>query len=305
MSGIHPTLEVGEQVVWTSSGNTAQFQVVQKFYDVTNSDSYFSKATIYGSANIFLTNRRLIVNDTGGAQIGFELEKITSKWITGNGKEFFNFSVNTMQGVRKYQFKTPPTFVSQTEAQKLHIVCPVSSSAVSNTGPQQESGYVVPQNVTVTAPNIEMGSNDPEIEKLEAEKYKIQKKLLLKRKLEKARKFERQLDYQHALDLYRELDLVEDIRRINKLKQGGVGSQGQATTIVHGNYIDDRDRYTTNIDDRTTTIKDSVVSHSHIGAKDSDVALKRKIEQLKELRDEGFITADIFEAKKQKLTNKP
>ena len=112
------------------------------------------------------------------------------------------------------------------------------------------------------------------------------------------------MDYQHALDLYRELDLVEDIRRINKVKQG-VGSQGQATTIVHGNYIDDRDKYTTNIDDRATTIKDSVVSHAHIGAKDSDDALKRKIEQLRELRDDGLITADIFEAKKQKLTNKP
>ena len=303
MSGIHPTLDVGEQVVWSSSGN-ASVQVVQKFYDITNSDSYFSKNTIYASANIFLTNMRVIVADTGGSQMGFKLEQIVSKWVTGNGKEFFNFTVNTMQGMRKYQFKTPPTFVSQTEAQNLHKVCPVSSSAVNSAWPQQDSSSVEPQNVTTSAPNIKLDSRDSEIEKLEAEKYKIKKKLLLKRKLEKARKFERQLDYQHALDLYRELDLVEDIRRINKVKQG-VGSQGQATTIVHGNYIDDRDKYTTNIDDRATTIKDSVVSHAHIGAKDSDDALKRKIEQLRELRDDGLITADIFEAKKQKLTNKP
>ena len=112
------------------------------------------------------------------------------------------------------------------------------------------------------------------------------------------------MDYQHALDIYRELDLVEDIRRVNKMKQG-VGTQGQPTTIVHGNYIDDRDKYTTNIDDRDTIVKDSVVSNAHIGGKDSEDALKRKIAQLKELRDDGLITTDIFEAKKQKLTNKP
>ena len=305
MSGIHPTLREDEQVIWTSSGNSAPLQLIQKFYDVTISESYFGKDTVYSSANIFLTNKRLIVNDAGVAQMNFELEQITSKWLTGNGKEFFNFSVNTMQGVKKYQFKTGATLVSQTEAQKLHSLCPVSSSPANSMWPQQESGVIAPQNITTFAPNIKTESMDPEIEKLEAEKYKIKKKLLLKRKLEKARKLERQLDYEPALDLYRELERVEDIRRINKLKQGVGAPQGQPTTIVHGNYIDDRDRYTTNIDDRATTIKDSVVSHANFDAKDSDVALKRKIEQLKELRDDGLISDDIFEAKKLKLTNKP
>ena len=115
-----------------------------------------------------------------------------------------------------------------------------------------------------------------------------------------ARKFERQLDYDQALVLYRELDSVEDIRRVNKRKMEA--RTGVPTTIVQGNYIDDRDTATTYIDDRDTILKDSVVSRSNIGSEGYSGSLQIKIDQLKELHDDGLISNEIYEERMQKLT---
>ena len=103
-------LGAGEQVVWSSNKNTDSVNFSQqKFYDVTVSDSYFSKETLYSAANVLLTNRRLIVSSVGspGVHMAFELGQITTKWLTGSGTEYFNFSVNTVHGLKKYQIPPP------------------------------------------------------------------------------------------------------------------------------------------------------------------------------------------------------
>ena len=282
-------LGAGEQVVWSSNKNTDTVNFSQqKFYDVTVSDNYFSKETLYSGANVLLTNRRLIVSSVSspGVHMAFELGQITGKWLTGN-KEYFNFSVNTVHGLKKYQISTPITMMSKTEAQKLNDFWQ-NAFAVSGSAPLPVTV------VSSEAPPVQ----DSELQNLEKKKVLLRKKLRYKSKLKQARKYERQLDYEQALDLYRELDRVEDIRRVNKEKMGGTGSGAGATTIVHGNYIDDRDRYTTNIDDRDTIIKDSVVSRANIGA---GAGVKERISQLKELHEDGLISDAIFEAKKQKL----
>ena len=283
-------LGAGEQVVWSSNKNTDSVNFSQqKFYDVTVSDSYFSKETLYSAANVLLTNRRLIVSSVGspGVHMAFELGQITTKWLTGSGTEYFNFSVNTVHGLKKYQISTPLTMISKTEAQKLNDFWQ-NAFAVSGSAPLPVTV------VSSEAPPVQ----DSELQNLEKKKGLLRKKLRYKHKLKRARKYERQLDYEQALDLYRELDRVEDIRRVNKEKMGGTGPGAGTTTIVHGTYIDDRDKYTTNIDDRDTIIKDSVVSRANIGA---GGGVKERISQLKELHEDGLISDEIFEAKKLKL----
>ena len=201
-------LGAGEQVVWSSNKNTDSVNFSQqKFYDVTVSDSYFSKETLYSAANVLLTNRRLIVSSVGspGVHMAFELGQITTKWLTGSGTEYFNFSVNTVHGLKKYQISTPLTMISKTEAQKLNDFWQ-NAFAVSGSAPLPVTV------VSSEAPPVQ----DSELQNLEKKKGLLRKKLRYKHKLKRARKYERQLDYEQALDLYRELDRVEDIRRINK-----------------------------------------------------------------------------------------
>jgi hypothetical protein len=282
-------LGAGEQIVWSSNKNTDSVNFSQqKFYNVTVSDNYFSKETLYSAANVLLTNRRLIVSSVSspGVHMAFELGQITGKWLTGS-KEFFNFSVNTIHGLKKYQISTPITMMSKTEAQKLNDFWQ-NAFAVSGSAPLPVTV------VSSEAPPVQ----DSELQNLEKKKVLLRKKLRYKGKLKQARKYERQLDYEQALNLYRELDRVEDIRRVNKEKMGGAGPGAGATTIVHGNYIDDRDKYTTNIDDRDTIIKDSVVSRANVGA---GAGVRERISQLKELHDDGLISDEVFESKKQKL----
>ena len=283
-------LGAGEQVVWSSNKNTDSVNFSQqKFYDVTVSDSYFSKETLYSAANVLLTNRRLIVSSVGspGVHMAFELGQITTKWLTGSGTEYFNFSVNTVHGLKKYQISTPLTMISKTEAQKLNDFWQ-NAFAVSGSAPLPVTV------VSSEAPPVQ----DSELQNLEKKKGLLRKKLRYKHKLKRARKYERQLDYEQALDLYRELDRVEDIRRINKEKQGA-GVAG--TTIVHGTYIDDRDKYTTNIDDRDTIIKDSVLNRSNIGG---DKSKAEELRDAKALLDDGIIDAAEFKQMKKEFLGK-
>jgi len=71
-------------------------------------------------------------------------------------------------------------------------------------------------------------------------------------------------------------------------------------TVVHGDYVDDRD--TTYIDDRDTIIKDSVISKSNIGAGGDDKFAKLK--ELKEMFDSGFISKEEMEEMKKEILRK-
>ena len=305
-----PLLESSERTLWSSGGNGA-LVTVQKFYNITGTDTYLGKNTIYSKANFFLTNKNLIVCGDHGNQMSFELSKIATKWLTGNGKEYFNFSYDRGVVQEKYQFMSASTFVARTDAQILLELCPVNPQDTADTSLAIDVFSEDLQEQIVMENEIKNESTDPELEELRARKSRLREKLRDKkerekaekeeeRKLELARKFERQLDYDQALVLYRELDSVEDIRRVNKRKMEA--RTGVPTTIVQGNYIDDRDTATTYIDDRDTILKDSVVSRSNIGSEGYSGSLQIKIDQLKELHDDGLISNEIYEERMQKLT---
>ncbi|MBV06989.1 MAG: hypothetical protein CMA55_01590 [Euryarchaeota archaeon] len=71
-------------------------------------------------------------------------------------------------------------------------------------------------------------------------------------------------------------------------------------TVVHGDYVDDRD--TTYVDDRDTIIKDSVVSKSNIGAGGDDKFTKLK--ELTEMKEKGLIDDDEFKQMKKEILGK-
>ena len=71
-------------------------------------------------------------------------------------------------------------------------------------------------------------------------------------------------------------------------------------TIVHGDYVDDRD--TTYIDDRDTIVKDSVISKSSIGA--GGKSKGEQIKVIKDLLDSGAIDEGEFKQMKKEILGK-
>lgn len=113
-------------------------------------------------------------------------------------------------------------------------------------------------------------------------------------KLNQARIYENQLDYDHALSLYRELNMTDDVRRINEMKYNKMGGResGGSTTIIHGNYVDDRD----------TIVKDSVLNRSNVG--DSGTSKIDELEKASGLKEKGLITNDEYEQMKKEILSK-
>ena len=83
----------------------------------------------------------------------------------------------------------------------------------------------------------------------------------------------------------------EEAGRVRKLKaeQGAVKVD---QTVVHGDYVDDRD----------TIVKDSVVNKSNIGAGGKSKA--EEIKEIKELLDSGAIDDDEFKQMKKEILGK-
>ena len=113
-------------------------------------------------------------------------------------------------------------------------------------------------------------------------------------KLNQARIYENQLDYDHALALYRELNMTGDVRRINEMKYNKMGGResGGSTTIIHGDYVDDRE----------TVVKDSVLNRSSIG--DSGTSKIDELEKASGLKEKGLITDDEYEQMKKEILGK-
>jgi len=103
-----------------------------------------------------------------------------------------------------------------------------------------------------------------------------------------AKEREKALDYDSAIEIWKELGEIEEETRVRKLKadQGAVKVD---QTVVHGDYVDDRD----------TIVKDSVISRSNVGP-----GVKSKAEQIKEIKellDSGAISDEDYEKMKREI----
>ena len=102
---------------------------------------------------------------------------------------------------------------------------------------------------------------------------------------------ERALDYDSAIAIWEELGKIEEAARVRKLKaeQGAVKVD---QTVVHGDYIDDRD----------SIVKDSVISKSSIGA--GGKSKSEELRDAKALLDDGIIDDDEFQQMKKEILGK-
>ena len=108
---------------------------------------------------------------------------------------------------------------------------------------------------------------------------------------EKARVREEALDYDSAIKIWETLGEIEEAARVRKLKakQSAVKVD---QTVVHGNYVDDRD----------TIVKDSVVNKSNIGTGGDDKFAK--LDKLTVMKEKGLIDDDEFKQMKKEILGK-
>ena len=97
--------------------------------------------------------------------------------------------------------------------------------------------------------------------------------------------------YDDAENLYTKNGMLKKAAKMrrNKAAQGAVKVD---QTVVHGDYVDDRD----------TIVKDSVISKSNIGAGGDDKFTR--LEKLKEMFDSGFISKEEMEEMKKEILGK-
>jgi hypothetical protein len=108
---------------------------------------------------------------------------------------------------------------------------------------------------------------------------------------------EEDLDYAGALRIWESLGDRSEAKRIRK-KMREEGKVKVDQTVVHGDYVDDRD--TTYIDDRDTIIKDSVVNRSNIGGGSKAEGLR----EAKSLFEEGLIDESEYKQMKKEILGK-
>ena len=102
---------------------------------------------------------------------------------------------------------------------------------------------------------------------------------------------EENLDYRKAIALFDQVGLGSEAKRIRK-KMTDEGKVKVDQTVVHGDYVDDRD----------TIIKDSVISKSNVGAGGS--SKMQELKELKEMFDSGFISKEEMEKMKKEILGK-
>jgi len=103
----------------------------------------------------------------------------------------------------------------------------------------------------------------------------------------RAKEKERNLDYEGAIQIYDSIEKTEEATRLRKLKteQGAIKVD---QTVVHGNYVDDRD----------TIVKNSVLNRSNIGNGSSKM---QELKDLTEMKKEGLISDKEYEKMKQEI----
>ena len=132
-------------------------------------------------------------------------------------------------------------------------------------------------------------------EEEELKKERVQKRRELR---QKANVRERALDYDSAIRIWEELGQINEAARVRKLKAEQSAIKVDQT-VIHGDYIDDRD--TTYIDDRDTIVKDSVINRSNVGSGSSKM---QELEKLTEMKDKGIIDDDEFQQMKKEILGK-
>ena len=117
-----------------------------------------------------------------------------------------------------------------------------------------------------------------------AERERIQRE----QAAEEAYMNEEDLDYAGALKIWESLGDRSEAKRI-RLKMREDGKVKVDQTVVHGDYVDDRD----------TTVKDSVLNRSNVGA--GGKTKGERIKLIKELLDSGAIDKDDYEKMKREI----
>ena len=102
---------------------------------------------------------------------------------------------------------------------------------------------------------------------------------------------EKLLDFEGALSIFEELEMHQDAKRIRQ-KMGEKGKVKVDQTVVHGDYVDDRD----------TIVKDSVINRSNLGGGSDDKIAK--LEKIAEMKDKGIIDDDEFKQMKKEILGK-
>lgn len=117
------------------------------------------------------------------------------------------------------------------------------------------------------------------------------KEAIVEAKKKLAGELEEHLKYKEAIDIWEELRIHKEAKRIrSKIKEEGKVKVDQ--TVVHGDYVDDRD----------TIIKDSVVSRSNVSSGRS--SRMQELKELKEMLSEGLIDRDEFKEMKKEIMGK-
>ena len=117
------------------------------------------------------------------------------------------------------------------------------------------------------------------------------KEAIVEAKKKLAGELEEHLKYKEAIDIWEELKMYKEAKRIrSKVKEEGKIKVDQ--TVVHGDYVDDRD----------TIIKDSVVSRSNVSSGRS--SRMQELKELKEMLSEGLIDKDDFKEMKKEIMGK-
>ena len=107
------------------------------------------------------------------------------------------------------------------------------------------------------------------------------------RALGEAKRHEKLLEYEEAAEIYKKYGMDDDVIRVRKEARNKVSQ-----TVVHGDYVDDRD----------TTIQDSVVSKSNVGSGGKSKA--EKLREVKALLDDGIIDDADFKQMKKEILGK-
>ena len=121
--------------------------------------------------------------------------------------------------------------------------------------------------------------------------YPPTSKQIRKIKIAIAKEKEVHLDYTGAIAAFEEVGRHKEAKRIRqKMREEGKVKVDQ--TVVHGDYVDDRD----------TIVKDSVINRSSVGASSDDKITK--LEKIAEMKDKGIIDDDEFKQMKKEILGK-